>query len=177
MRIISGTHKGRKIVAPLKLPVRPTTDMAKEGLFNILYHQFDFSEMRVLDLFSGTGNIAYEFASRRCLSVTAVDINSLCIRFIDEIAEKLSFNELITVQMDYKKYIERSGEQFDLVFADPPYQLETLAEIPNSIFHNNVLKPECLFILEHGKDHQFNLHPKFHDHRKYGNVHFSFFKA
>lgn len=176
MRIISGSHKGRKIIAPVKLPVRPTTDMAKEGLFNILYHKLSFPELNVLDLFSGTGNIAYEFVSRGCQSVTAIDLNSSCVRFIEQTAEKLNFSALIAIQVDYKRYLEKCGQQFDIIFADPPYQLANLEEVPSLVLKYKVLKSNGIFILEHGKDNQFNDFPGFYDHRKYGNVNFSFFR-
>ena len=175
MRIISGSHKGRKIIAPAKLPVRPTTDRAKEALFNILYHRLRFSQLTVLDLFSGTGNMSYEFASRGCPSITSIDLNSSCIRFIELTAEKLNFDAILAIQSDYKRYIQSCPQLFDLIFSDPPYQLAELNLIPDLVFENEILHPDGLLVLEHGKANNFEDHPFFLGHRKYGNVHFSFF--
>ena len=123
MRIISGSHKGRRLFAPKTLPVRPTTDRSKEALFNILQHQYDWSSIRVLDLFSGTGSISYEFASRGVTEVFSVDINSCCIKFIQQTAQKLDL-KINTIQGDTLKYLTSINMDFDLIFADPPYNID-----------------------------------------------------
>ena len=124
MRIISGNYKGRRIIAPKKLPVRPTTDMAKESLFNILRNRYSFSTISVLDLFAGTGNISYEFASRGAKAITAVDANAGCARFIQQTSEQLEMN-INVIKADVYGYLSRAAEQHDLIFADPPYDFET----------------------------------------------------
>lgn len=176
MRIISGKNKGRKISAPTSLPVRPTTDMAKESLFNILNNLVDIDELEVLDLFSGTGNIAYEFISRECISVTAVDSNNKCTGFISKTATMLNYDNLYVVRADYQQFLKSAYKKWDLIFADPPYQLEELDKIPDWIFNSEVLKNGGLFILEHSASNNFEEHPALVDHRKYGSVNFSFFR-
>lgn len=176
MRIISGKNKGRKITAPGNLPVRPTTDFAKEGLFNILANHFDFKELEVLDLFAGTGNISYEFISREAKSVLAIDINTSCTNFIRQTAEKLNYKNLFVIRADYKSFILHTEKKWDLIFADPPYEMEGIGELPEIIFTRKVLKPEGWLILEHGKNFNFSDRSFYIDHRKYGNVNFSFFQ-
>ncbi len=177
MRIISGTHKGRRIVAPKKLPVRPTTDRSKEALFNILQHQYDWSSIRVLDLFSGTGGISYEFASRGVTEVFSVDKNNSCIKFIQKTAEKLNF-EINTIQSDVLKYLFSINLDFDLIFADPPYDLvhESYLKLVNTVFENNQLRKDGLLILEHSEQIHLEAYPQFIQARKYGSNIFSFFK-
>jgi 16S rRNA (guanine(966)-N(2))-methyltransferase RsmD len=177
MRIISGSHKGIRIVAPKKLPVRPTTDRSKEALFNILQHQYDWSSIRVLDLFSGTGSISYEFASRGVTEVFSVDKNSSCIKFIQQTAEKLDL-KINTMQSDTLKYLSSINMDFDLIFADPPYNLghESYLELVNTVFENNQLKKNGLLILEHSNRRHLESYPQFSQARKYGNNIFSFFE-
>ena len=177
MRIISGSLKGRRIFAPKKLPVRPTTDKSKEALFNILQHQYDWSSIRVLDLFAGTGSISYEFASRGVTEVFSVDKNSRCIKFIKETAEKLDM-EIKPVQIDVLKFLSSISVDFDIIFADPPYEsdLESYLKLVNIIFENNQLKKNGLLILEHREQKYLQLHPKFSQARKYGSNIFSFFE-
>jgi 16S rRNA (guanine(966)-N(2))-methyltransferase RsmD len=177
MRIISGTHKGRRIIAPKKLPVRPTTDRSKEALFNILQHQYDWSSIRVLDLFSGTGSISYEFASRGVTEVFSVDKNSSCIKFIQQIAEKLDL-KINTIQSDSLKYLFSNNIDFDLIFADPPYDLvhKSYLKLVDTVFENNQLRKDGLLILEHSGQIHLEEYPQFIQARKYGSNIFSFFK-
>ncbi len=176
MRIISGKYKGRRITAPSNITARPTTDFAKEGLFNLLNNRIDFQGIEVLDLFAGTGGIGIEFVSRECASVVSVEQNDRHCAFIRKVCAELKIDNLSLYKTDVFKYIKSSGAQFDMIFADPPYELETLAEIPNLIFSNKLLKPDGLFVLEHSEKNNFSLHPNFVDHRHYGSVNFSFFE-
>jgi len=177
MRIISGQYKGRRITAPKKLPVRPTTDMAKESLFNILNNQYYFDEISVLDLFSGTGNISYEFASRGTENITAVDGHFGCIKFINETSEQFEMS-INTIKSDVFKFLETSHEKHTVIFADPPYEFltEEFAKIPNLIFQNNLLEENGVLIVEHSK-HTDLSHLEHYSHSKgYGGNMFSFFK-
>jgi len=176
MRIISGIHKGRRLIAPKKLPVRPTTDRAKEALFNILQHEFDFHSIQVLDLFAGTGSISYEFASRGVQKILAVDQNPHCIRFIDQTAKQLQM-PIDTHQMSVENFIEKHGFQYDLVFMDPPYAFdeENYKALIEPIFQNNIAENGWL-IVEHDTHHSFENHPYFDQERKYGSCMFSLFK-
>lgn len=177
MRIISGKNKGRKIIAPVQLPVRPTTDMAKESLFNIIRNYIDIEEATVLDLFAGTGNISYEFASRGCPSLVSVDKNFKCTSFIKQTAEKLNFTTLQVIQSDFKLFLGRTKQTWDLIFADPPYDMENTVELPDLIFNNNLLNTNGWLIIEHDKKHDFSSHFAFHEQRSYGRVNFSFFNV
>lgn len=177
MRIISGQFKGRRITAPKKLPVRPTTDMAKESLFNILNNQYYFDDISVLDLFSGTGNISYEFASRGTEHITAVDENFGCIKFINETSEDFEM-QITTIKSDVFKYLERANQKFTIIFADPPYDfpVEDFSKIPQLIFQHGLLEEEGLLIVEHSK-HTDLSHLDHYSHSKsYGGNTFSFFK-
>ena len=176
MRIITGTLKGRRLNPTENLPVRPTTDMARESLFNILNNFVDYEELSVLDLFSGTGAISFEFVSRGAKDVTAIEINPKCVDFIKKTAQNLNVNNLHVVRADVFDLIKRVYKKFDLVFADPPYQLETLSSIPNLIFEKELLKEDGVFVLEHSKEHSFEDNPYFWQHRKYGKVNFTFFR-
>jgi len=176
VRIISGKNKGRQIIAPKNLPVRPTTDFAKESLFNILHNMVLITELDVLDLFAGTGNISYEFGSRDCKSITAVDMNHNCTQFIHQTAVKLNYKNLYIIQADYKAFVKNTNKTWDIIFADPPYNMEGIEEIPKLIFDTQLLKPDGLFILEHDKSIDFAKHTEFFDHRRYGKVNFAFFK-
>ncbi|WP_282044510.1 RsmD family RNA methyltransferase [Winogradskyella flava] len=177
MRIISGSHKGRKILAPKKLPVRPTTDMAKEALFNILNNQYYFDDISVLDLFAGTGNISYEFASRGTEQITAVDDNYGCIKFINETAE--SFNMPIhTIKSDVFKFLQHSKQKHSIIFADPPYDfdVELFAKIPDLIFKNELLEDDGLVIVEHSKHTDLSDMERYSHTKNYGGNAFSFFE-
>ncbi len=177
MRIISGIHKGRRLKIPKNLPVRPTTDMAKEALFNILIHRFDFQELSVLDLFSGTGNIAYEFCSRGTPSVLAIDKEFRCTKFIEITATE--FEMPIEVRKsDVFSFLERTPQSFDIIFADPPYamELENFKSIVTLVFEKHLLKPDGLLIIEHSKHTNLSELTQFDEVKTYGGNCFSFFK-
>jgi 16S rRNA (guanine(966)-N(2))-methyltransferase RsmD len=175
MRIIRGSHKGRRINPPKNLPVRPTTDLAKESLFNILEQQYYIEDTVVLDLFAGTGNISYEFASRGAERIISVDINETCVRFIKKVAEEYSFDRLQAVRAPALRYLKFTNLSFDIIFADPPYNLDRLDEIAEITFKRALLKPGGILIVEHSSSWNFSSHPAFREERKYGKVHFSFF--
>jgi len=174
MRIIQGKNKSRQIQAPASLPVRPTTDLGKESLFNILNNYFFFDRITVLDLFAGTGNISYEFASRGAISVTAVDNYQKCTDFISKIAEKLQLENISVVRGDAFSFVERTRQKFDIIFADPPYELKGLEKIAEHVFVNQLLKTNGWLILEHSREYDFSQHPNFYEHRKYGKLNFTF---
>lgn len=175
MRIISGKNRGKQIVAPANLPVRPTTDLGKESLFNILNNYFYFDRVRVLDLFSGTGNITYEFASRGAVAVTAVDVDQRCTNFIHRTIEKLQYDNVMVIRQDAFAYTERCRQKYDIIFADPPYQLEGIEKIIENVFKNEMLNPDGWLIMEHSKEHDFSDNPHFYQHRIYGKLNFTFF--
>lgn len=177
MRIISGNHKGRRIVAPNNLPVRPTTDFAKEALFNILRSQVYFDEITVLDLFAGTGSISYEFASRGVPSITAVDSNQGCIRFIEKIAEDLEF-PIQAIRADVFKFLENTAQSYNIIFADPYYDIELsdVEKLIETVFERNLLTEDGVLIIEHSKHMDLSEFPHLVDNRKYSNSMFSFFK-
>jgi len=175
MRIISGSHRGRRIITPTNLPVRPTTDLAKEALFNILVNRIDFEETKVLDLFAGTGNISFEFASRDCPEVTAIENNFRCIEFMKKTTSQLSFTTLRVIRSDVFQFIRQNRKTYDLIFADPPYEMEGVAELPGLILKSNMLHPEGLLIVEHDKKVSFKKYSELMETRIYGKVNFSFF--
>lgn len=176
MRIISGKYKSRRIAVPANLQARPTTDFARESLFNVLNNTIDWEETSALDLFSGTGSVALEMVSRGAPYVVSVEINANHHNFICKAQDTLGAKELFPIKADVFKYLQSSKQKFDLIFADPPYDLPNLTTIPNIIFENEWLKPEGIFILEHSRSNNFSNHPNFVKERKYGNVHFSFFE-
>ena len=176
MRIVGGQYKGRQFSPGKQFKARPTTDMAKESLFNILQNQIDFDQINVLDLFSGTGSISFEFASRGCLDITAVEMNFQHHRFILSVIEKLGETHIQALKANVFRFIETSNRTYDLIFADPPYDHQQFREIPALILAKNLLKPGGLFILEHSKDYNFSNYPEFKELRHYGSVHFSFFQ-
>ncbi len=177
IRIISGSRKGRKISAPASLPVRPTTDFAKEGLFNVLVNRLDFDEIKVLDLFVGTGNISYELASRGCKNITCVDSDSRCLKFIMETSTLLEFPKFKTIRADAFSFIKSAKGKWDLIFVDPPYeQVETTGTIPKLIFEAGMLEPGGLLIIEHPERCYFTDASHMLETRKYGKVNFSFFQ-
>lgn len=175
MRIISGKHGGIRLSPPKNLPVRPTTDLSKEALFNILQNKFVISELTVLDLFAGTGNISFEFASRGCENITAVDVNFGCCKFITETATKLKIEGLSIQKADVFKYLGFITQPFDLIFADPPYELNRIPEIPDLVFKKNLLKEDGWLIVEHASFLKLNNHPNFIEVRRYGQTSFSIF--
>lgn len=175
MRIIRGRYQRRQIVAPNNLPVRPTTDMAKESLFNILENYYDFEELEVLDLFAGTGNISYELVSRGCSKVTSVDQDAGCVKFIRETANKLEMKELIVIRSDVFRFLGTHKMKYNLIFADPPYDCQEYEQLVKLVFDNELLKEDGMFVLEHDKHIKFDEHPHFMDQRRYGKVNFTFF--
>ena len=176
MRIVSGTHKSKRIYAPKNLPVRPTTDMAKESLFNILNNDYYFDEIRVLDLFSGTGNISYEFASRGTQQVLSVDQNLNCIRFIQKTADELGFKAITTLKADVFEFVTKHKQEYDVIFADAPYDIEGLESVIENIFKHDLLANNGVLIIEHPKEQDFSELPNYINKRRYGNVNFSFFE-
>ncbi|SDW64797.1 RsmD family RNA methyltransferase [Aequorivita viscosa] len=176
MRIISGTHKGRRLTAPKNLPVRPTTDFAKEALFNILRTRLYFDEISVLELFAGTGNISFEFASRGVPTITAVDSNYGCIQYINKVSEEFSF-PITAIKSEADNYLERVSGKFDIIFADPPYDFDIskFEKIVNLVFEKELLDEEGTLIIEHSKENNLSEMPNFSEARKYGGSVFSFF--
>jgi len=178
IRIISGIHKGRRIRAPHNLPVRPTTDFAKESLFNILVNHFDLEEVKALDLFSGTGAIAYELASRGCPDVTAVDSDIRCWKFIRETIEALDLGEQMRVlKANAYTFLKETTEKYDLIFADPPFSEKRTHEIPALVFERKLLKPGGRLVVEHPAKPGLPATEGFLEKRTYGNVNFSIFGA
>jgi 16S rRNA (guanine(966)-N(2))-methyltransferase RsmD len=176
MRIISGQFKGRRIEPPHSITARPTTDFAKEGLFNVLNNELDFEEIVCLDLFAGTGAISFELASRGCPSVISIEQNDKHLSFMKKTISALGIKNIQPFKLDVFKFIGSSSQSFDFIFADPPYELPTLSMIPDLIFKDGLLKENGLFVLEHPKRIEFSKHPHFVQHRSYGNVNFSFFR-
>jgi len=176
MRIIRGSHRGRQIHPPNNLPVRPTTDLAKESFFNILENNFFMEDLNVLDLFAGTGSISYEFASRGSKLVVAVENNIRCSRFITDTSRQLNFTAIRTLRVNAFSFLKQSTQKFNLIFADPPYDLEGIELIPELVFERQLLAEEGWLVVEHSRDKDFTKHPRFFDQRKYGKVNFSFFK-
>jgi 16S rRNA (guanine(966)-N(2))-methyltransferase RsmD len=175
MRIISGRLKGLRLNPPAKLPVRPTTDLAKEALFNILFNQFDFEKIRVLDLFSGTGNISLEFASRGVPEICSVDRDFGCINYLKTLQRQYDLSAIKVVKSDVFKFLETETQQYDLIFADPPYDLPQLNAIAAKVLDRGLLKPDGYLIIEHPSMKKLDNHPEFLEQRKYGSSSFSFF--
>ena len=193
MRIITGKYKGRHFDIPRTFKARPTTDFAKENIFNVLTGYIDFDGASALDLFSGTGSISLELASRGCAHVISIEADRDHHRFIQHCLQKLGVTEgrffcdtdemsqknrpsVTPIRGDVFRFIKSCKQQFDFIFADPPYALKELATIPSLIFEKNLLKEDGVFVFEHGKDHSFTDHPNFVEHRSYGSVNFSIFQ-
>ena len=176
MRIISGYHKGRTIRAPKNLPVRPTTDMAKEGLFNILNNWIDFDELDVLDLFCGTGNISFEFVSRGAESVTCVDASAKCAAFVKSTFDELKFESGTIIKADALRFVESSKRKWNLIFADPPYSYDQYPNLVDTILENGLLAEDGILIIEHPEEVDFTSVKQHTQTRNYGRVHFSFFE-
>ena len=176
MRIISGKYKGRKIYPPKNLPTRPTTSRLKEGLFNILQNRLEYSNIKVLDLYSGTGNISYEFASRGSLNITSVDRNRLCVDFIKKTSLLLN-TQINIIKSDSINFLKKNNNQFHLIFADPPY------EIQHNIYKNIIdlsigkLLKDGMLIIEHNKKIDLSIEPTHFMNRKYGDSVISFFNS
>ena len=177
MRIISGKFKGRRIFPPKGLPVRPTTDMSKEALFNVLNNHFSFEGLKVLDLFSGTGNISYEFASRGSDNITSVDGDFGCVKFIKQIAEEYDFN-IAAIKSDIFKFLEKNKNSYDIIFADPPYALDqkTFDKMILIIFDHNLLHEDGMMVIEHSKYTKLDHLIHFSFKKSYGGSIFSFFE-
>lgn len=177
MRIITGKYKGRHFEIPRSFQARPTTDFAKENLFNVLQAYIDFSEApTALDLFSGTGSITLELVSRGCGRVISVELDARHHRLIRQFLDKLQDTAALPIRGDVFQFLAKCREQFDFIFADPPYALPQIPELPDIVLSRNLLKEDGLFVLEHGKDKDFSGHPHFVGHRSYGSVNFSFFQ-
>ncbi len=176
MRIIGGKQRGKQIPPPKNFTARPTTDFAKEGLFNILTNMYDLEDVSVLDLFSGTGSISYEFASRGCRDITAVEMNINHSGFIKSTAASFGFGAIRVVRHNVFDFLNICRLQYDIIFADPPYEIEGLEGIPGKLLSLSLLKEGGIFVFEHPAAYNFEKHPNFIKERKYGNVHFSFFR-
>lgn len=178
MRIVSGELRGRRFDPPESFDARPTTDFAKENFFNVLCNIIDFEVVKVLDLFSGSGSISYEFASRGCQDITCVEKNRIHHRFIVKTAEQFGIAGVMRIlNGDALKFISGTNEDYDIVFADPPYAMKEVDDLPDMVMGKGLLRKDGLFILEHSVAGRFNKHPNFWQTRAYGKVNFTFFKA
>lgn len=177
MRVITGIYKGRHFDIPRSFKARPTTDFAKENIFNVLLQYVDFDGATALDLFSGTGSISLELVSRGCQQVVSVEMDRDHHRFIQECLRKLGTKACIPIRGDVFRFLKSCRQQYDIVFADPPYALKELSQLPDLVLGKQLLTPEGVFIFEHGKDYDFSQHPHFMEHRSYGSVNFSLFTA
>jgi 16S rRNA (guanine(966)-N(2))-methyltransferase RsmD len=177
VRIISGKFKGRRIFPPKNLPVRPTTDMSKEALFNVLNNHFDFEGLKILDLFSGTGNISFEFASRGSDNITSVDADFGCVKFIKQVAEEYDFN-IAAMRSDVFKFLEKNTNSYDIIFADPPYALDqkTFENIVTLVFKQELLREDGMMVIEHSKYTKLDHMIHFSFKKSYGGSIFSFFE-
>lgn len=177
MRVITGKYKGRHFDVPRTFKARPTTDFAKENLFNVLNGYIDWDEQpSALDLFAGTGSITLELLSRGCSQVISVEKDPMHYKFIKGIIDYLQDLNAVPVRGDVFKYLSQCRGRFDIIFADPPYALKEIPELPDMILDRSLLNPEGVFILEHGRDNDFSQHPRFVEHRAYGSVNFSLFQ-
>ena len=176
MRIITGRYKGRHFDIPRSFKARPTTDFAKENIFNVLTQYVDFDGATALDLFSGTGSISLELLSRGCQQVVSVEMDRDHHRFIQDCLKKLDTKACIPIRGDVFRFLKSCKQQYDFIFADPPYALKELPEIPDLVIGRQLLKDGGIFVFEHGKDYDFSNHPHFLEHRSYGSVNFSLFR-
>lgn len=176
MRIITGIYKGRHFDIPKTFKARPTTDFAKENIFNVVNGLIDLEDAEALDLFAGTGSISFELLSRGCSMVTSVERDREHARFIQQCLSKIGAKNCNLVKGDVFKFLKSCNKKFDMVFADPPYALEELTSLPSLVLDGGILKPDGIFVLEHGRDHDFSADSRIIDHRSYGSVNFSIFK-
>jgi 16S rRNA (guanine966-N2)-methyltransferase len=176
MRVVSGKYRGKRVLPPKKFPSRPTTDYAKEALFNILENKLEWDECNVLDLFAGTGNISAEFLSRGVNKVLSIDKNPICIKHMHLFKKELKDENWFIQRNEVNHYILKCEEKFEVIFADPPFGLKGLRELIDRIFEEGVLTEEGMLIVEHGKEDSFSDHPKITSVRDYGGVNFSFFE-
>lgn len=177
MRIIGGKFRGKVILPPSDYKARPTTDFAREGLFNVLDNEYEFDSLAVLDLFGGTGAISYEFASRGAGEIYCVEMNPANASFIKSTAASFGMDNITVVRHNVFEFLPICKKKFDIVFADPPYAIEGLDTIPDKVFSCGIVHPGGYLILEHPGTFSFAGHPKFVKEKKYGNVHFTFFEA
>ena len=177
MRIITGKYKGRHFDVPHSFKARPTTDFAKENIFNVLQGYMDLEDTMALDLFAGTGSISLELVSRGCKQVVSVEADRDHANFISQCFKKINCDQDLLIRGDVFRFIKKCRQQFDFIFADPPYALKELATIPNLVLNQGILSDEVIFVFEHGKDYDFSDHPCFLEHRHYGSVNFTLFKA
>jgi 16S rRNA (guanine(966)-N(2))-methyltransferase RsmD len=176
VRIIGGRFRGRLIEPPAGFRARPTTDFAREGLMNILDNKYDFSVVSLLDLFGGTGAISYEFASRGTADIDIIETDRRNCEFIRHTLQNLELASAKVHRMDVRDWLKICHKNYDIIFADPPYELKWLTMIPDMVLRSGAITASSLFILEHPKSLDFAGHPSLTDHRKYGNVNFSFFR-
>ena len=176
MRIITGQYKGRHFDIPRTFKARPTTDFAKENIFNVLNGYIDFDGSAALDLFAGTGSISLEMLSRGCAPVVSVEADRDHAAFIAQCMKKIGTTDNVLIRGDVFRFLKKCHEQFDFIFADPPYALENLVTLPGLVLGNDLLKPDGIFVLEHGKNYDFSEEPRFLEHRSYGSVNFSLFR-
>lgn len=176
MRVISGKYRGKRFNPPKKFPSRPTTDQAKEALFNILSNRYDLEECKVLDLFAGTGSISLEFLSRECKSVLSIDKHPISIRFINQLVEDIKEDNWFVLRKDVFSFLEGHSDTYDIIFADPPFGIKGGSELPQKIFDQRLLNNDGLLIIEHGRESDFSHITQFTEIRKYGGVNFSFFE-
>lgn len=176
MRIVTGQYKGRRFDVPRTFKARPTTDFAKENIFNVMVRYVDFEGIEALDLFAGTGSISLELVSRGCQRVVCVEQDRDHHAFIQQCLKKLGTTACIPIRGDVFRFLKSARQQWDFIFADPPYALKELASIPDLIFEKQLLRDEGVFVFEHGKDYDFSAHPHFVEHRSYGSVNFSIFR-
>lgn len=176
MRIITGQYKGRHFDIPRTFKARPTTDFAKENIFNVLQGYIDFEDATALDLFAGTGSISLELVSRGCKQVVSVEADRDHANFIRQCFKKLNEDRDILGRGDVFRFLKSCHQKFDFIFADPPYALEDLAKIPDLVLNGELLNEDGIFVFEHGKNHDFSAHPRFLEHRSYGSVNFSLFR-
>jgi RNA methyltransferase, RsmD family len=175
MRIIRGKYGRRRFQIPKNITARPTTDFARENLFNVLNNRIDFEDIHALDLFSGTGAVSFELLSRGAEKVVSVEKHSTQYDFINKVAKELKDDNIVTVKGDVFKFITSTKEKFDFIFADPPYDLPNLQDIPDLVFKAGILKSDAIFVLEHSRKNDFSDMPEFDELRTYGSVNFSFF--
>ncbi|ATV31527.1 RsmD family RNA methyltransferase [Prevotella intermedia] len=176
MRIITGQFKGRHFDIPRTFKARPTTDFAKENIFNVLNGYIDFDGITALDLFAGTGSISLELVSRGCKEVVSVEKDRDHARFIADCMKKINAENDILIRGDVFRFLKSCHQKFDLIFADPPYALPELDTIPDLVFEHDLLAADGVFVFEHGKHNDFSAHPRFKEHRSYGSVNFSIFR-
>lgn len=177
MRIIRGKYGRRRFDVPTNITARPTTDFARENIFNVLENIVDFEGLRALDLFAGTGAMSFEFLSRECAHVTAVEKALTQQRFIEKVAKELKADNFSLIRGDVFRFIESATSPYDIIFADPPYDMPDFEEVPSRVLNSKLVAPGTIFVLEHNKKHDFSALPHFREHRVYGSVNFSIFEV